>query len=308
MQQQHDFEYNPALSAAATFLAEANASRFLLVGDSLDGGEGLPEGFEAVDECRYCSEGDGPVPLARGNYRFRFGDGNRVMLVTGGESPASAVRGNRTPDASSALEVARDWFDHLWALADPIPQPGFVVHADVATVPGDRETVVRSRRFGAGSWRYRVRLDGKVRELLENSLVPLVLEGDPLEWVSRPPGGMRGVAAVLTREKLAEHLTDTVFSFRATRTVFRAYQFRPVIKMLRTGRRRLLLADEVGLGKTIEAGLVWTEFDARREADRVLVVCPSRASESRADRRGQGPAWGAQHAFYGGHANPQGRD
>ena len=275
MFQQHDFEYNPALAAAATFLAEANASRFLLVGDSLDGGEGLPEGFEAVAECRYRPEGDGPVPLARGNYRFRFGDGNRVMLVTGGKSPASPARGDRTPDAASPLEFARDWFDHLWALADPIPQPGFVVHADVATVPGDRETVVRSRRFSAGSWRYRVRLDGKVRELLESSLAPLVLEGDPLEWVSRPPGGMRGVAATLTREKLAEHLTDTVFSFRATRTVFRAYQFRPVIKMLRTGRRRLLLADEVGLGKTIEAGLVWTEFDARREADTVLVVCPS---------------------------------
>ena len=37
----------------------------------------------------------------------------------------------------------------------------------------------------------------------------------------------------------------------------------------------MLIADEVGLGKTIEAGLVWTELDARRQADRVLVVCPS---------------------------------
>ncbi|MCY4119360.1 MAG: helicase-related protein, partial [Acidobacteria bacterium] len=36
-----------------------------------------------------------------------------------------------------------------------------------------------------------------------------------------------------------------------------------------------LIADEVGLGKTIEAGLVWTELDARGAADRVLVVCPS---------------------------------
>ena len=53
------------------------------------------------------------------------------------------------------------------------------------------------------------------------------------------------------------------------------YQFRPVIKMLRTGSRRLLIADEVGMGKTIEAGLVWSEFEARGQADRVLVVCPS---------------------------------
>jgi len=275
MPQQYDFEYNPSLSAASAFLAEANAVRFLLVGNALDVEEGLPAGFEAVAECRYHAEADGSVPLARGNYRFRLADGDGVMLVTGGDPPASSVRGNRTSDASSPLERARDWFDHLWAEADPIPEPAFVPHADVATVPGNRETYVRSRRFSAGSWRYTVRLAGRIRELLESSLAPVVLEGDPLEWVSRSPGDMRGVAATLTREKLAEHLTDTVFSFRATRTIFRAYQFRPVIKMLRTGCRRLLLADEVGLGKTIEAGLVWTEFDARREADRVLVVCPS---------------------------------
>jgi superfamily II DNA or RNA helicase len=270
-----DFEYNPALAAAAAFLAEANASRFLLVGEPLAVGEGLPAGFEAVAECRYRSERDGSVSLARGNYRFRVRDGNAVMLVTGGEPPASATHGNPTAGASSPLERARDWFEYFWAAADPIPRPGFEVHADVATVPGGRETVVRSRRFSAGSWRYTVRLDGRIRDLLEGSLAPVTVEGDPLAWVVRPLGAMRGVAATLTRAKLAEHLTDTVFSYRASRTVFRAYQFRPVIKMLRTGRRRLLLADEVGLGKTIEAGLVWTEFDARREADRVLVVCPS---------------------------------
>lgn len=40
-------------------------------------------------------------------------------------------------------------------------------------------------------------------------------------------------------------------------------------------RRRLLVADEVGLGKTIEAGMIIRELMARGEAERVLVVCPA---------------------------------
>jgi SNF2 family DNA or RNA helicase len=45
-----------------------------------------------------------------------------------------------------------------------------------------------------------------------------------------------------------------------------------VIKM---NRRRLLIADEVGLGKTIETGMIIRELIARGEASRVLVICPA---------------------------------
>jgi len=45
-----------------------------------------------------------------------------------------------------------------------------------------------------------------------------------------------------------------------------------VIKMT---RRRLLIADEVGLGKTIETGMVIRELIARGEARRVLIICPA---------------------------------
>jgi len=53
------------------------------------------------------------------------------------------------------------------------------------------------------------------------------------------------------------------------------YQLVPVARALRMTRPRLLLADDVGLGKTAEAGLVITELMARRRATRVLIVTPA---------------------------------
>jgi ERCC4-related helicase len=53
------------------------------------------------------------------------------------------------------------------------------------------------------------------------------------------------------------------------------YQLVPVLRAIRMSRPRLLLADGVGLGKTVQAGLVLTELMARRIAHRVLIVSPA---------------------------------
>ena len=53
------------------------------------------------------------------------------------------------------------------------------------------------------------------------------------------------------------------------------FQLVPLIKALRMPRVSLLLADDVGLGKTIEAGLVLTELLLRRRIRRVLILCPA---------------------------------
>jgi superfamily II DNA or RNA helicase len=52
------------------------------------------------------------------------------------------------------------------------------------------------------------------------------------------------------------------------------HQLEPALAVVRHGARRLLLADAVGLGKTIEAGLVLAELRARSALDCVLVLAP----------------------------------
>ncbi len=53
------------------------------------------------------------------------------------------------------------------------------------------------------------------------------------------------------------------------------YQLEPVARALAMPRVNLLIADDVGLGKTIEAGLVAQEMLLRHRARRIIVVCPA---------------------------------
>ena len=53
------------------------------------------------------------------------------------------------------------------------------------------------------------------------------------------------------------------------------YQLDPVVRSIAMPRANLLIADDVGLGKTIEAGLIILELMIRHRANRVLVACPA---------------------------------
>lgn len=92
-------------------------------------------------------------------------------------------------------------------------------------------------------------------------------------------GKVRDLRRNITHIHLSGRLADLVYSMDATNTDFYAYQYKPVLSFLDSPSKGLLIADEVGLGKTIEAGLIWTELRARYDARRLLVVCPAMLRE-----------------------------
>lgn len=89
-----------------------------------------------------------------------------------------------------------------------------------------------------------------------------------------PFGKVRDLQRLITFEKLKGTLHEVVYSMEAAQIDFYPYQFKPVLKFINSPTERLIIADEVGLGKTIESALIWMELQARRQARRLLVVCP----------------------------------
>lgn len=87
--------------------------------------------------------------------------------------------------------------------------------------------------------------------------------------------GADDLRRILTFEKVKGRLTNIFYSMESSHTDFYPHQFKPVLKFLESPVGRLLVADEVGLGKTIEAMYVWKELQARADARRLLIICPA---------------------------------
>ncbi|UCC63067.1 MAG: DEAD/DEAH box helicase family protein, partial [Anaerolineae bacterium] len=75
------------------------------------------------------------------------------------------------------------------------------------------------------------------------------------------------------------HGTAPLLSLQRSGAIPKDYQLVPVVMALEMPRVRMLIADDVGLGKTIEAGLIVTELLTRQMAARLLVVVPANLRE-----------------------------
>lgn len=82
------------------------------------------------------------------------------------------------------------------------------------------------------------------------------------------------VKASITAYQINNPGSANLYSLNSARIDFVPYQFRPALKLIKADSPRLLVADDVGVGKTIEAGLILKELEARSSISSVLIICP----------------------------------
>lgn len=96
----------------------------------------------------------------------------------------------------------------------------------------------------------------------------------------RPPqeakvGTVEGIAYLAAAARVAEALTrDVLLAPIESSVIPLPHQIRALSRAISRDRVRYLLADEVGLGKTIEAGLIMRELKLRGLVKRTLVLAP----------------------------------
>lgn len=110
---------------------------------------------------------------------------------------------------------------------------------------------------------------GNTGEYYADQLAPY--EGDASEGAFEDAGDFLPLYAA---RKLTLPSYSSLFSLNAGKIKFIPYQFRPLKKIVKADRPRLLIADEVGVGKTIEAGIIMKEFERRENIESILIVCP----------------------------------
>lgn len=119
-----------------------------------------------------------------------------------------------------------------------------------------------------GKKKYEVFVNGDIKTFYEGQIVKID-DKPKYKWVD-----INTFQSNLTAYEINNPSAGNLYSLNSARIDFVPYQFRPALKLIKADDPRILIADSVGVGKTIEAGLIIKELEARSELDNILIICP----------------------------------
>ena len=154
--------------------------------------------------------------------------------------------------------------------APVIEEPQGITERSLVYIVGSPETkgMVFSVSVLGGTHKYEVFVDGMLKTYYEGQIA-LVEDTPEYEWVNSET-----LRSYLSAYQINNPSAGNLYSLNAARIDFVPYQFRPALKLIKADEPRILIADSVGVGKTIEAGLIIKELQARGDLENVMIICP----------------------------------
>lgn len=161
--------------------------------------------------------------------------------------------------------------------SDVLERVVFDTGTQVHIAADDEVGVVGSVTDVDGKIFYGVQLPGGIQKTVLEDGVRVAVVTDPLQLLRA--GTLDEARSVNLRiaatRLLFAHQFDELSSLSNSRVEIKPHQVGVLHRVATSYPHRFLLADEVGLGKTIEAGLILKELKARSNANRVLILAPS---------------------------------
>jgi len=145
-------------------------------------------------------------------------------------------------------------------------QPEGIAIGSIVVLVSD-PSVIGAVIGGSGN-KYSVLVNGKIQSYYKEQ-IQLQNAKEEHKYLSLPK-----VRSALTAYQIHNPGSSNLYSLNSARIDFVPYQFRPALRMIQADSPRVLVADDVGVGKTIEAGLILKELEARSSLTSVLVICP----------------------------------
>jgi len=178
-------------------------------------------------------------------------------------------------EGSRRVVALFDSHDRLTLALDSVKHVLYELREHVRTPDGETGYVLNRIDRGGLVW-YELQTPNGRRSFPETDLRPHI-DTDPAAMLAagRLQSPLDFQVRAMAARALFAHDSDTLSSLGNARVELKEHQVGVLHRVATSYPHRFLLADEVGLGKTIEAGLIMKELKARRLADRVLVVVPA---------------------------------